>query len=271
MRVHELNSVLEDYSALGSVLYIERPLVEGINDKNIFKAVFMAGGPGSGKSFISDMLIGRGKGPVSGLGAVVVNSDHIFEKKLMQAGLPSVMSDDPEEYAKQMDIRAAAKAITDSRMKYWLDGMLPLVIDGTGKNFSKIAKKANALRSMGYDVSMVFVNTSLEVALERNAERPRQVKPELVKEMWQGVQKNMGKFQSFFGSANYKIIDNSKSLDDRGIESMKKKLFNIGSGLLEKPLKNRTGKAVINQMQIAKVKTLSELVAYHEKKRTKKS
>lgn len=246
---------------------IDHPLLEGINDKNIFKAVFMAGGPGSGKSFITDMLIAKGKGPVSGLGAVVVNSDHIFEKKLIQAGLPSIMSDDPEEYAKQMDIRAAAKAITDTRMKYWLDGMLPLVIDGTGKNYSKIAKKANALRSIGYDVSMVFVNTSLDVALERNLLRPRQVKPELVKTMWKGVQQNMGKFQSFFGGSNYKIIDNSKSLDERGVKALEKRLFNIGGGLLEKPLKNRVGKALIKQMKATKTKTISDLISSFEKKK----
>ena len=35
----------------------EENLQEGINDPNLFKAIFMAGGPGSGKSFVSECAI----------------------------------------------------------------------------------------------------------------------------------------------------------------------------------------------------------------------
>ena len=54
---------------------------EGINDPAIFKAVFMAGGPGSGKTFIA------GKTALTTLGLVLINSDDIFEKALKKAGL----------------------------------------------------------------------------------------------------------------------------------------------------------------------------------------
>ena len=43
-------------------------LEEGVNDPAIFKAVFMAGGPGSGKSFIA------GKTGLISQGLVLINS-----------------------------------------------------------------------------------------------------------------------------------------------------------------------------------------------------
>ena len=47
-------------------------LQEGVNDPNIFKAFFLAGGPGSGKSYVVRKTTG-------GLGMRIVNSDEAFE------------------------------------------------------------------------------------------------------------------------------------------------------------------------------------------------
>ena len=47
-------------------------LQEGVYDPNIFNAIFLAGGPGSGKSY----LVRRTTG---GLGLKVLNSDDIYE------------------------------------------------------------------------------------------------------------------------------------------------------------------------------------------------
>ncbi|OUT52770.1 MAG: hypothetical protein CBB68_01630, partial [Rhodospirillaceae bacterium TMED8] len=55
-------------------------LQEGLQDPNIFKAFFLAGGPGSGKSFVVRKTTG-------GTGLRIVNSDDIFEKYLKDAGL----------------------------------------------------------------------------------------------------------------------------------------------------------------------------------------
>ena len=54
-------------------------LLEGIYDPNIFKAVFLAGGPGSGKSYVVSKV-------VSGMGLKVINSDEPFERYLVKAG-----------------------------------------------------------------------------------------------------------------------------------------------------------------------------------------
>jgi hypothetical protein len=54
---------------------------EGVNDPAIFKAVFLAGGPGSGKSFIV------GKTGLGSFGFRVVNSDDAFENAMKKAGM----------------------------------------------------------------------------------------------------------------------------------------------------------------------------------------
>ena len=60
---------------------------------------------------------------------------------------------------------------------------------------------------------MIFVNTSLDVALERNRRRERTVPEYITKQSWTKVQSNIGKFQSLFGMDSMIIVDNSK--DDR--------------------------------------------------------
>ena len=56
-------------------------LNEGVDDPGILKCVFLAGGPGSGKSRIANDLFGIGKGlsMVSYTGLKSVNSDVAFE------------------------------------------------------------------------------------------------------------------------------------------------------------------------------------------------
>jgi hypothetical protein len=55
---------------------------------------------------------------------------------------------------------------------------------------------------------MVFVNTSLEVAQERNLNRDRVLSDERLAKSWKDVQSNLGKFQNLFGS-NFRIVDNT--------------------------------------------------------------
>ena len=52
-------------------------VTESINDKNIMKAVFLAGGGGSGKSFIAEHMF-LTKGGISPFGVKIINSDYFF-------------------------------------------------------------------------------------------------------------------------------------------------------------------------------------------------
>ena len=110
--------------------------------------------------------------------------------------------------------RARAKKVTASKKFHAIQGRLGIIIDGTGHVYDKVAKQAVMLQQLGYETSMVFVNTSLEVALARNEARPRSVKPTIVKKSWQDVQNNMGKFQNFFGPSRFFIVDNNGVEED---------------------------------------------------------
>ena len=189
-------------------------LLEGVYDPNIFKAFFMAGGPGSGKSYAVELGIGQAqKGvKVTAQGLKVVNSDDVFEKYLRDAQLNFKMD---ANQGKQRDaLRQRAKVITKKKQDNYIEGRLGMVIDGTGKDYNKITTDASTLRQIGYDVHMIFVNTSLEVALERNTQRPRQVPEKIVIDSWNQVQQNIGKFQRYFGNKNFVIVDNNEVSDD---------------------------------------------------------
>ena len=174
-------------------------LQEGLNDPNIFKAFFLAGGPGSGKSFVVRATTG-------GTGLQIVNSDDAFERYLKNAGLSQKM---PETEKEPREVeRKRAKRVTKARQEGYLEGRLGLIIDGTGKDYDKIAEHSIYLRRLGYDTHMIFVNTSLDVALERNAKRDRTVPESIAVQSWKEVQSNIGKFSQHFRQ-NFIVVDNN--------------------------------------------------------------
>jgi predicted kinase len=184
---------------------ITKTISEGPNDPAIFKAIFTAGGPGSGKSFVV-----KNSG-FEGMGFKIVNSDTAFEQMLAKMG----MSPDPETiYSPQgQDVRDKAKNITRKRQEIYTDtGRLGLVMDGTGKDYEKIVRMSEKLRQLGYETAMVFVNTDLETAQQRNKLRARTLPEDVVSKMWSQVQNNIGKFQRYFREDMF-IIDNSESSD----------------------------------------------------------
>jgi len=179
-------------------------LQEGVYDPNILKAFFLAGGPGSGKSYVVRQTTG-------GLGLKIVNSDKAFEKYLKDANLSLKMPDE-EKYDRD-PVRAKAKKITQKQKSNYVEGRLGLIIDGTGKNYAKISDEATRLKQLGYDVHMIFVNTSLDTALERNKRRSRSVPESLVIKSWKDVQSNIGKFSQYFRQ-NFVVVDNNDTDED---------------------------------------------------------
>jgi len=178
-------------------------LQEGLNDPNIFKAFFLAGGPGSGKSYVVRKTTG-------GTGLRVVNSDPAFEKLLKDAGMSLKMAgDDP----RRDEVRGKAKELTKKIGKNYIEGRIGLIIDGTGKKYDGIAKQKAELESIGYDCYMIFVNTSLDVALERNLKRERTVPEDITIRSWRSVQNNIGKFNNLFKNGMI-IVDNNKADED---------------------------------------------------------
>ena len=214
-------------------------LQEGVYDPNIFKAIFLAGGPGSGKSYVVRRTTG-------GLGMKIVNSDDIYEKMLKDAGLDTTPEDIYSD--KGQDIRVRAKAVTKRMQSNFLDGRLGLIIDGTGKDYEKISKQVSGLKQLGYECSMIFVNTSLQTAQERNKMRKRTLPEKQVETMWNGVQQNLGKFQRLFGGSNMIIVDNN----DAG-EDVFNKVWKRCAMLIRRKVSNPIAKRWISQ-ELAKKK-----------------
>ena len=119
---------------------------------------------------------------------------------------------DEEKYFRDR-IRQGAKEFAGKQMDTYLKGRLGMIVDSTARDYSSIQRQYNLLRNIGYDCYMIFVNTSLEVALERNKRRERSVPEYITRKSHAIVQSNIGKFQNSFGMGNMVIIDNSK--DDR--------------------------------------------------------
>ena len=130
-------------------------LHEGVYDKGILKAVFLAGGPGSGKGYISKGLFGIPKKiSVSAYGMKVVNQDKAFEMLLGDGpkgfGFGTDLDDMPDEVFRQLTdpdyedysgLRDKAKDLTTRQKKLYMNGRLGLIIDGTGHKYGKILEQ----------------------------------------------------------------------------------------------------------------------------------
>jgi hypothetical protein len=244
-------------------------LHEGVYDKGILKAVFLAGGPGSGKGYISKGLFGIPKKiSVSAYGMKVVNQDKAFEMLLGDGpkgfGFGTDLDDMPDEVFRQLTdpdyedysgLRDKAKDLTTRQKKLYMNGRLGLIIDGTGHKYGKILEQKRELEEIGYDCFMVFVYTDLDVAQKRNMERPRKLNPELVETSWNDVQKNKISYQGLFGNSNFMMVDNSKTLgEDAAIKKFDTLMKKGINKFITQPIKNYRGKKWVEKQLILKGK-----------------
>lgn len=239
---------------------LENVVSEGVYDPGILKVIFLAGGPGSGKSYSVNQIFGVDnimKG-TSALGLKVVNSDPAFEQQLKKVGVSpkklGQMTDKIFQYytTRPDSPRAKAKQTVKKLRAMYESGKLGLIIDGTGKDYAKIEKDKKRLEELGYDTAMVFVNTSLQVALQRNANRDRSLPEDLVEKGWSDVQNNIGKFQSLFGN-DMIIVDNSEVGD---FNKMHAKKIRAAERFVKSPVKNPIGKKWIeNELKLRKIDT----------------
>jgi len=240
---------------------IEQMIIEGVDDPGILKCVFMAGGPGSGKSFTAMEIFGidkKLKSSFSSTGLKSVNSDSAFEAGLKKNGinpkdLARIEREEPELWDKITatpgGIRDKAKKLTAKQKQFYEAGRLGMIIDGTGHEYGKIAKNKKHAESLGYDTYMVFVNTSLEVAKERNLQRDRVLPDDLLEKSWKDVQNNLGKFQNLFGG-NFRIVDNTV------YRPIAKEVQKAVNKFVRKPVYNKIGQKWIETARALKKNNL---------------
>ena len=207
----------------------KQELVEGVYDPGIFKAFFLAGGAGSGKSYSAEKATGSaaGKfqwhekienkltpGKVGPYGLKVVNSDEQLEFGLLKAKMSSNMKayTDDETTKKEL-IRAKAKKITAKREQLWVNGRLGLIIDGTAHDMRKLTLRKQHLEDVGYDTYMIFVNTSLDIALQQNNERARKLPDTVISKTWEEVQSIKNELANLFPGGFVEKVKNRAGED----------------------------------------------------------
>jgi len=229
-------------------------LLEGVYDPGIFKAFFLAGGAGSGKSYSAEKATGSaaGKfewgekkstlkpGKTGPYGLKVVNSDEQLEFGLMKAKMHTDFTkySDDETMEKER-IRKKGKKITKKREQLWINGRLGLIIDGTAKNPAKLSVTKQDLEAVGYSTYMIFVNTSLDVALQNNAGRKRRLTDETVRATWDEVQLVKDQLANLFPGRFVEIVNNRA-----GEDVFRKSFVEIGK-LIKRPPSSPLAKAWI--------------------------
>ena len=174
-------------------------------------------GPGSGKDYVLSNTL-------DGHGMIEINSDKALEYLMDKEKLDKTMPDN--EAGQRNVVRKKAKDITEIRHRMALQGRNGLIINGTGadpKEYEEIKKK---LEKLGYDTSMVMVNTADEVSKARNVERGqrggRTVPEEIRKKKWEEVQAARAEFGKIFRNS-YIEFDNSEDLRQASPDVVKKK------------------------------------------------
>jgi hypothetical protein len=208
----------------------EQVLSEGVHDQAIFKAVFLAGGPGSGKDYVLNNTL-------NGFGLTEINSDKALEFLMDKEGLDKLMPSN--ETDKRDVIRGRAKNITELRQQLALLGRNGLIINGTGDDVKKTERIKSQLESLGYDTSMLMVNTRDDISAQRNIERGqrggRAVPETIRKEKWDSVQNARTEYAKMFGDS-YKEFDNSEDLrsaDPQLVKDKKQELLQLFTGFKE--------------------------------------
>ena len=154
------------------------------------KAIFLAGGPGAGKSTVIKNLGLRKQG------FKIVNQDISLEWLMKNHGLPKDMKDFTKEQASKFgeltwDARMIAK---EKQLKYQGKGD-GVIIDGTGSSLKSMQVQMFEFKRKGYDVQMLFVESSKETAVARNkARKERSLKTSIVERTWDNVMKNKRAF-----------------------------------------------------------------------------
>ena len=176
-------------------------ITEGPHDPYQYKAIFFAGSPGAGKTYVARKLAG-----VFG-GLKQVNMDIIFKHLMTKKNLSWKMP--PEEEPEREKQRQRSKELVAKQQQSFADSGLGLLIDSTGRISTTVKRIKDELEDKGYETTMVFVTTDLETALRRNKERERTLPDKLIHQNFEVIEQRLGEYQRMFNDVL--VIDNSES------------------------------------------------------------
>lgn len=169
-----------------------------------FKAIFIFGPAGAGKSFISGKL---------GIPEefVVSNPDEDIEAQFGNFGVGLKFADknDLDNWKQQQAFREKLQNASQAKTANWLNTATPVIFDTTGEDVMKMGVRAEELNEAGYDVAVFQINVPPEVSIQRDKDRARTVgAPTAVisKQYQDEVQKDRGYFQLFDGYRDIRVL-----------------------------------------------------------------
>ena len=193
------------------------------------KVIFMAGGPGSGKSNVIKQL------DLEKQGFKTVNQDISLQWLAKNHGLPTDMRDfTPEQASKWGELGWDARMIAKRKQTKYQGKGDGIIVDGTGNSLKMMNQHVREFESKGYDVQMIFVETSLETALERNRVRKeRSLRSGIVIKTHESVQKNKEAFKEMFGERFAEVNTDKLKQNDPMPSKLAFKLDNFTRGYIK--------------------------------------
>lgn len=149
-------------------------LHENVN-RGLFKAIFITGGPGSGKDIVVRECVAESR-------AVELNTIQAFDSLFKNA------------YIKEVKDRK------------------PLIINGPAEDIDRISVVKEYLENIGYTTMMVFVETTNESSQQRNQKLSRMMLESVRQDKWNLSQKNKVVYSESFD--NFMVFDNNKSIEE---------------------------------------------------------
>ena len=177
-----------------------KEIIEGRFDPYQNKAIFFAGVPGAGKTFIARRLASIF------YGLKQVNPDAAFKYLLKNKNLSLKMP--PEEETPREIERQRSKQIVGRQQQIYQQENLGMLIDTTGRSLSRVVDTKEELEAQGYDTAMIYVDADIETSVKRNRARERSIPEKVLMQNFGAVKANVPRFQELFGDRFFEI-DNS--------------------------------------------------------------
>lgn len=206
-------------------------LDESINDKGIFKACFLSGLPGAGKSTVISKVTDGAVEPR------IVNTDKSYEFLL---GKNNIEAD-----AMAWELLGPLSKTLNAGMLYnYINSMLPMFVDGTSADSGALLRRSGLLEGIGYDTMMIWVNVDLEEAVARAQARERKVDPNFIRRLHTQMESNKTFYKSRFGG-NFIEVDNNAS----NFNAMEAKTFNAANNFFSSTVSNPVGQKTIQKLR----------------------
>lgn len=220
-------------------------IIESIEDKGILKAIFIVGIPGAGKSYTAKKISGS-------VSPRIVNTDRATEFLIKKMGKNSTEDNWPEFSDK-------SHHLTQVALSNYINSMLPLFVDGTSNDASNVLHRAGILESLGYDVGMIFIETSLQTAIDRANARIKHTGREVSTDFIKAVESRAKENKEFF-ETKFKFFQTINNDEGELTDKSLKKAFVKVQQFYNSPLANPVGKRFIEKMKEEKVKYLTDII-----------